>query len=113
MKKEVKKTRGNESPYTRQLGNKTVRQDKRASRTKGRAVKQMSKAVTKGKSTKRATKTDVKAKKVLDKAAATYKKYIKNKKMDAKEMGEYNKKKGSTAIGGISKKGRKRLNKKT
>lgn len=118
--KKVKKLGGGyESANTFRLGNKTERQEERAKRIKGRAVKKMSKAGKAGTPKKtarklnRAISTDARAKKVMDKAIATYKKYLKNKRLDSKEMAAYNKKKGSTAIGSISKKGRKRLNKKT
>ena len=121
MNKKVKKSGGGyESANTFRLGNKTLRQTERAKRIKGRAVKKMGKAGKAGitpkqtvKRVNRAVSADAKAKKVLDKAKATYAKYIKNKKLDAKEMAAYNKKKGSTALGSVSKKGRKRLNKKT
>lgn len=102
MKKAIKKSGAGESVYTRQLGNKYERQTKRARNIKGRAVTKMDRAVTKGKSTKRATNTDDRAKAVLDKAKATYAKYIKNKKLDAKDSP---KKKGK-AIKRVTSKGK-------
>ena len=109
--KKVKKSGGGyESANTFRLGNKTLRQTERAKRIKGRAVKKLKKADKAGITPKqtvkrviRADAADAKALKVFNKATATYKKYLKNKNLDAKEM----------AAKSVSKKGKTRRNKKT